>query len=344
MGALKRWMLAGLALSAVAAAPPAEFVRPYAVLTGHSEGVGCVAFSPDGRWLASGSRRHDRAKGTYHGEFRIWDVKARKLRNAWSGHKDRPTALAFAPDGKALVSITLELELARWNADTGKAEWTRQSDRACSPAMRLFFAADGKQVGACSPTAALVWDAVSGKQQFRHDRKINGWCSILGHDLRLVAAPNHQDVDLWDVRSGKLVRSLLDHRGMVEALAFSRDDRLLAVACSRRTDEDDYSSEIWLWDVKRGVRKRIIPLGNLYSHCLVLSPRGDLLVVAGRLDVHGAAQLRLFAISNGRELARLRPPVKAILSPVFSPDEKFLAAGCDDRTVRLWSVARTGTR
>jgi WD40 repeat protein len=333
-------MLAGLAFAAMAAAPPVPALRPHLILKGHISGVGWVAFSPDGKLLASACRGYARAAGRYNGEFKIHDL-AGELRYAWSGGKDGPAAIAFVPNRKQLLSITSSLELTLWDVESGYAERTWQADRACSPARWLISSADGKQIGACSPSCALILDGASGKELHRHNLNINGWGAVLSHDLRLLAAPNHQDVDLWDVRSGKLVRSLLDHRGMVEALAFSRDDRLLAATCSGPTDDNETVSEVWLWDVKRGARKRVIPLGNLFARWVALSPQGDLLAVTGSLDVYGAGELRLFETASGRELARVQPPrVKWLASPVFRPDGKLLAVGCDDGTVRVWSVTR----
>jgi WD40 repeat protein len=160
----------------------------------------------------------------------------------------------------------------------------------------------------------------------------------MNHGLRLLATANHQDVDLWDVRTGKLVRSFLDHPGRVDGLAFSGDDRLLAANCIRERDDNESVTEVWLWDVQRGRRKWAISLGNLYSRSVVLSHDGTLVAVAGWLDIAGAGQVRLFETTSGRELARIQPRgVYSIYYPTFSRDGKMLAAICNDG-VRLWTV------
>jgi WD40 repeat protein len=340
---MRRVLLTGAALAAVAAAPPPTVLRPRAVLPGHAEYVASLAFSPDGKLLAVGSRGYDHATHRRWGEIKLWDVATGKARATWEGHKEEPSALAFSPDGKALFSVTSYLERITWDVATGRVKRSFAAHRSAITCQRLRVSADGKQAGTCGTHVAFLWGAGDGKELHSAAWAVSGWGSTLSHDLRLAAAPNHQDVDLWDVGTGKLVRSLLDHRGRAQALSFSRDDRLLAVGCSGAVGRARYESEVWLWDVAGGLHKRTIPLGNLFCRCVELSPAGDLLAVGGSYDVHGAAELRLFETATGREVARASLPPGArqsITNLTFSPNGRLLAAGCGDRAVRLWAVHR----
>jgi WD40 repeat protein len=339
---MRRILLAGAVLALVAAAPAPTVLRPRAVLPGHAENVACIAFSPDGTVLAVGSQGYDRITRERRGEIKLWDLATGQARATWEGHKEGPSALAFSPNGKALFSVSSSFERITWDVATGKALRSFPAMREAS-VQCLRISADGKQAGACGFGSALVWGAGDGKELYSPALPPPHWGGILSHDLRLIAAPNHQDVDLWDVRTGKMVRSLLDHRGRAEALSFSRDDRLLAVGISRAVDGAEYESEAWLWDVARGLHTRTFALGNLYCRCVGLSPAGDVLAVGGSFDVHGPRQLRVFDTGSGRELARSSLPPGAdrwITNLTFSPDGRLLAAGCGDRTVRLWSVHR----
>jgi WD40 repeat protein len=336
---MRRLLLIALAPALVAAAPPQPPVlRSHRVLSGHAENVSCLAFRPDGKALATGSRGLDRKTRRRWGEFKLWELGTGKPAASWQALQDEPSSLAFSPDGRTLLSITSSLERVCWNISSGKASSTFPPRPEHYSARSLSFSSDGKTVGAYTNRMAFVWDAISGKELYKHSWKIHGSNGVLSNDLRLVASPNYQDVDLWDIRTGKLVHALLDHRGSVSQLALSRDDRLLAAGCTRETDDNEYVSEAWLWDVKTGTRKRVISLGNLYSRSVAFSPDGRLLAVAGSLDLLGAGEVRLFATGTGVELGRVRPRgVRWIHNLKFSPDGKMLAASCD-RDVWVWSV------
>src|SRR5450755_3292857 len=80
----------GLLLSPLAAQEP----KLRDTLKGHTEGVYSVAFSPDGKTLASGS----------HPDIKLWDVATRKEKAALKGHTDNARSVAFSSDGKTLAS------------------------------------------------------------------------------------------------------------------------------------------------------------------------------------------------------------------------------------------------
>jgi WD40 repeat protein len=338
---MPRWLLIGFALTLVAAAPPRQGVlRTRLVLKGAAKGVSALAFDPSGRLLVvAGHEPGGQGEQTWAG-FRVWDLASGKLRASWRKQQEWPVAVAFLPDGKTIVSLGRTRERTHWDSTTGEAKRSFPAPRRGGGGNgKLAVSRDGKQVAIVDETFCLGWETASGKELFRHKRVVYGFGAVLAHDLRLLAAPNHQDVDLWDVRTGKLVRSLFEHRGSVSRLCFSRDDRLLAVACYRRTDDDKDVHSIWLWDVRRGVRLRIVPLGNLFCQSLALSPDRALLGMAGSLEPSGPAELRLLDTASGSERARLQlPGVRWIDNLTFSPDGKLLAVSCD-RDVRLWSVA-----
>jgi hypothetical protein len=92
-------------------------------------------------------------------------------------------------------------------------------------------------------------------------------------------SPNYQDVDLWDLATGKERTSLLDHRGAVNRMAFSADVRTLVVGSCRYEESGRYFGEVRLWDLATGKERGTLKERPGSLRNLVLSPDGKLLVL-----------------------------------------------------------------
>src|SRR5205823_4974229 len=141
-----------------------------------------------------------------------------------------------------------------------------------------------------------------------------------------LAAANYQDVDLWDVTTGKERLSLPDHRGQVSQMVFSSDDKVLIAASRRCLDDDSYRSEVRLWDTATGkaLATHQAPFPSLIT--LAVSPDDKVLAMVGTKGPHELEELVLVETMTGRELSRLGCPGLRV-TPQFSPDGRFLAAG-----------------
>jgi WD40 repeat protein len=339
-----------LALATVAAAPPTRSALvPRPVQGKHSSHVTALAFSPDSKTLATGSRTEaPRSKDfrreferNYRTEVKLWDVTTGKLRSTPEAADGNLAALGFFPDGKKLLYVSTDHLCGYWEVESGKVKMIP----AKPPAVwfgDVWFSEDGKQAGACAGDGAVIWDIASGKTLYHVPLKVRATACVLDPAGKRLLAANHQDVDTWDIRSGKLVGSLLDHPGRVRALAISKDGSTLAACSKRDLGPGRRTGEAWLWQVAHERTKRKIHLTGLDCHAASLSPDGALLAVSGYVDWFKRCELRVFDVETGGELARLsfEDRERAMLRLAFSPDGKLLAAGCADDVVRLWLVAR----
>ena len=129
-------------------------------LKGHTLGVWGVAFSPDGKRLASasGGGPEDHTPG----DVKVWDATSGQEQLTLKGHTDRVVCVAFSPDGKRLVSGSADQAVKVWDATTGQEKRTLKGHTG--PVWGLAFSPDGKRLASGSADRTVkVWDMTSGK-------------------------------------------------------------------------------------------------------------------------------------------------------------------------------------
>jgi WD40 repeat protein len=245
---------------------PLSSVRVWDVQTGRSwalrdEGGPAefsVAFSPDGKTLASGGRNQ---------MVRVWDVASGRLIRAQRGHEDLVRSVAFHPDGRTIISAGFDATIRFWDAATGRqARDPIHIDRTAANC--VVISRDGRTFAAnttgpddptqpptapgaigfqtSAPGVIKVWDWSSGKERVT----LRGCRSSI---LNLAFSPDGRvlasgggppgEVKLWDIESGRSIADLMGHRQWVESVAFSPDGKILATVGGSATGP----GEIKLW-------------------------------------------------------------------------------------------------
>jgi WD40 repeat protein len=270
-----------------------------ATLTGHTDTVRSVAFSPDGRLLASGSDDNT---------IKLWEVATGREVRTLSGHGWDVTSVAFSPDGRLLAS-----------GSCGKAGF--------------FFP--------CVQGEIKLWDVASGREVRTLSGHTNWVTSVaFSPDGRLLASGSDDNtIKLWEVATGREVRTLSGHGWDVTSVAFSPDGRLLASgSCGGWGLGVCVRGEIKLWDVASGSLVRTLTGHTDWVLSVAFSPDG-------RLLASGAAwpdtTIKLWEVATGREVRTLKGHTGSVFSVAFSPDGRLLASGSGylDYTIKLWDIS-----
>jgi eukaryotic-like serine/threonine-protein kinase len=285
----------------------------------HSQVVGCVAFSPDGGKLASGS-----SDSTVH----IVDVASRKHLGSWTAHRGQVVALTFSTDGRLLATAGSDDTVKLWNAATGQqiASTNLQAARlAFSPVTNVLAIATGDPTMGGSVGDVILWD-YTRPDQTRTLLQAGSRLAFSSDGLQLATGSCDNSIKLWNVATGLPMLSLTHDNALAAvALAFSPDHRWLAASSF-------YLNDITLWDLKTG-RAEVLSEHHQKVWSLCFSPDSTLLA-SGSAD----QSILLWDLATRRPRVRLKGHGSEVMTVAFARDGQLLASGGRDNTVRLWSV------
>ncbi|MDM8561344.1 WD40 repeat domain-containing protein [Candidatus Parabeggiatoa sp. HSG14] len=291
----------------------------YKTLQGHSGDVNSVSFSPDGRFLASGSNDNT---------VKLWKINIdKKLAfKEWKtlrGHEGDVTKVTFISN-TILASADNDDTILRWEIKSGKKSLIRPQNEVINS---VAFSPNGHIIAGSSDYSITMWEIITGKILFPIEKENKTVSMIFSVDGNILASGNNSStITLWKVNNGDKLQTLKGFESTINTLAFSPDKRIFVAGGTW--------DEILLWDVNTGkLLNTLQPWSYLGSDVLSIAFRPD-----GRILASGSGDetITLWEVHTGMKLETLQGDGDDVRSVAFSPDGRILASGDDDNTVKIW--------
>ena len=294
------------------------------LLTGHTDSVLTVAFSPSGNTLASGG-----SDGTVRG----WNVRSGTLFETIEGHGESVLSVRFSPDGSTLASAGADKLIRLW--DVWNADLKRTLVGHSEPVGTVAFSPHGLTIASGGRDGAIMlWDVQTGNKLHTLEGHAEPVSSVAfsPDGLTLASAGRPYSVNprssrdgrikLWDTRTGDQVRTLEGHSHTVGCVAFSPNGDVLA------SGGGWYDDTVRLWDTRTGEKDRLLEGHTGGVDSVVFSPDGVKLATASN------GSIRLWDTRTGEHLRTL---VHSVWRFAFSPDGKTLAVGSAE-AIEIWDA------
>ncbi|KAG8947601.1 hypothetical protein FRC03_000987 [Tulasnella sp. 419] len=287
-------------------------------LTGHYDQVQAVAYSPNGRVIASGS--DDK-------RVIIWDSRTGAQIHSLEGHSEKVLAVAFSPNGSLIASGSHDNSVRIWSSVTGILIHTLRGHSGAVTAVSFSPVVSIVASGSSDKTVAL-WDSGTGSR-IRILRDLSEWSwtiSFSPDGTHIASKSSNSSIIIWDTDSGAVVSKLKQNesshtQSIMYFIAFSPDGIHLISA---------YDKEVIIWDYKsRSISKRLE--GEAY--CVAFSPDGRF-IVTGR----GNGHIVTWDIIKGSQIGIFRGHTRAVVSIAISPDGFQIVTGSYDHTVAVWDM------
>jgi WD40 repeat protein len=328
-----------------------------------------VAFSPDGKYLAS--------RGGLDGMLKLWDPMTGTMLQKFSGlakinpwRFNHDSSLAISPDSKT-VAVTARKAIVLFDAASGaeKARWADSHNYGIA----LAYSPDGKVLASGGVDegkdvySLRLWDAEKGKEIRRCTLPKNEPPTYLqfapGRNDRLAAVVAEDNAHVFDVDTGKESATIKHY--WPSRLVYAPDGKSLATAGSgpvirhwnAESGEELFSQfdghksgvsgaalsadgklvasageQVRIWERETGKPKKSIAVKG-GATAVAFSPDGKLIASVGRDRI-----VHLFDVEKGESVKELKGHKNPLAAVAFSPDGKLLASGDVQATIRIWDV------
>jgi WD40 repeat protein len=329
-----------------------------ALLSGHTNEVNCVAFSPDGTSLVSGSDDYT---------AKVWDVQTGGIVNTFSGHTQQVWSVSISADCATLASGSGDYKICLWNIKTGECYHTINqgssvyyvwfsptnsqhlisvsNSRVCQwdadghqtrpsfDGQHASFSSDGAHFVSCDGKTVTVYNSSSGEtvSEFQITGRDASRC-FFSPDSRLVAVAAGRIVYCWNVTNSKpqLVETFIGHTSHITSLVFSSPTTLISAA-------RDSSVKFWQIGAQSTgpaiIDPRSTPLHSAPIMSLTLQAEDGIVITS---DSDGIVST--WDVSTGFHKASFQTPVKQSKRDVRLINKRLILVYHTDSKICVWDV------
>jgi|GEM_PF-1197150 len=289
---------------------------------GHSNAVNAVAWSPDGKLIASGSGDNT---------VQVWDATTGANVFTYRGHSSRVLAATWSPDSKRIASGDSHPNgtVQVWDATTGANVFTYQNNTT-GDVYAVAWSPDGKRIASGGADQIVqVWDAADGGNIFIYRGHTN---SLTGFVYTVAWSPNGKliasgsgdnTVQVWDATTGANVFTYRGISSGVLSAAWSPDGKRIASRSQNTT--------VQVWDAADGRHVYFYRGHSLPVLAVAWSPDGNH-IASGSYD----QTVQVWDAADGGHAYIYRGHSQPVLAVAWSPDGKRIASGSEDKTVQVW--------
>ncbi|XP_054712672.1 notchless protein homolog 1-like [Uloborus diversus] len=295
-------------------------------LSGHAEAVLSASFSPDGRYLASGS-----------GDtlVRLWDVNTETPQYTCQGTKHWVLCVSWSPNGMKLASGYENGEISIWNPETGKEfvkpllGHSKYITAVCWEPIHLN--AECRRIASASKDATVrVWDIVTRKLLFVLSHCDCVTCVKWGGTGLIYSSSRDCTIKVWNASNGSIYQTLGGHGHWVNTIALSTDYLL-------RTGPYDPSKATCVY---REITETAEELSDIALKRYNSITKGEPEMLVSGSDDHSMFLWTPMKKKN-KHVERMTGHQSLINDVKFSPDMRIIASASFDKSIKIWN-GRTG--
>ncbi|MCS7245344.1 MAG: dynamin family protein, partial [candidate division WOR-3 bacterium] len=290
----------------------------------HDDIITSISFSPDGKYLASGSK--DKT-------IKIWSVRDLKEITTLKSHNGAVYSVAFSPKGKYLASSGEDGTIKIWSVNDWKEIVNLPHNK---PVEAVSFSPDEKYLASIEYGGTIrVWSVDNWKEviafTFNHDFLPDMYNILFNPNGKLLAI-----IYIYTLIKKKLIRILSSENMevinsmsydyyLLYSISFSPDGKYFAVASKEGV--------IKIWSTENWKEITTLKEDRDTTYSISFSPDGKYLASAG-----SDAIIKIWDLDNKEEIATLKGHQGSVKAVCFSPDGKYLASAGDDKTVKVWFI------